>query len=50
LLRQLSRCRHGHICMENVSARTVIDRMEQMLGASAGAPLAAAQDTSFTDA
>ena len=50
LLRQLSRCRHGHICMENVSARTVIDRMEQMLGASAGTPLAAAQDTSFTDA
>ena len=50
LLRQLSRCRHGHICMENVSARSVIERMEQMLGASAGTPLAAAQDTSFTDA
>ena len=28
LLRQLSRCRHGHVCMEDVSARTVIDRME----------------------
>jgi hypothetical protein len=36
--------------MENVSARSVIERMEQMLGASAGTPLAAAQDTSFTDA
>jgi lipopolysaccharide heptosyltransferase I len=44
LLRQLSRCRHDHVCMENVSARAVIERMEHVLGNGAGAAgLAAAQ-------
>jgi len=50
LLRQLSRCRYGHVCMENVSAGAVIERMEHILGDGAGAPLAAARGTSFTDA
>jgi lipopolysaccharide heptosyltransferase I len=50
LLRQLSRCRYGHVCMENVSAGAVIERMEQILGGGAGTPLAAARGTSFTDA
>ena len=52
LLRQLSRCRYGHVCMENVSASAVIERMEYVLGdgAKAGAPLATARGTSFTDA
>jgi heptosyltransferase I len=44
LLRQLSRCRHDHVCMENVSARAVIERMEHVLGNDAGAAgFAAAQ-------
>jgi len=44
LLRQLSRCRHDHVCMENVSARAVIERMEHVLGNGAGAAgFAAAQ-------
>jgi len=30
-LRQLSRCHHGHACMENVSARAVIERMDSVL-------------------
>jgi heptosyltransferase I len=34
LLRQLSRCHYGHVCMERVSASAVIERMEQVLGAS----------------
>ena len=54
LLRQLSRCRYGHVCMENVTARAVIERMEHVLGertaASIAAPAAAAHGTSFTDA
>ena len=54
LLRQLSRCRYGHVCMQNVSASAVIERMEHVLGggdrASAGALPAAARGTSFTDA
>jgi heptosyltransferase I len=50
LLRQLSRCRYGHVCMENVSAGAVIERMEHILGDGAGAPFAAARGTSFTDA
>jgi len=50
LLRQLSRCRFGHVCMENVSARAVIERMEDVIKRSgSGAPLAV-QSTSFTDA
>jgi heptosyltransferase I len=49
LLRQLSRCRHQHVCMENVSARAVIERMEHVLTANAAAARAA-QATSFTDA
>ena len=49
LLRQLSRCRHGHVCMEDVSPRSVIERMEHVLDAGGTAPLAA-QNTSFTDA
>jgi hypothetical protein len=49
LLRQLSRCRHQHVCMENISARAVIERMEHVLSASGAAPRAA-QATSFTDA
>jgi heptosyltransferase I len=36
-LRQLSRCRYGHVCMENVSARAVIERVEPVLGTGAGA-------------
>ena len=44
LLRQLSRCRYDHVCMENVSAPAVIERMEHVLGNGAGATgLAAAQ-------
>jgi heptosyltransferase I len=44
LLRQLSRCRYDHVCMENVSASAVIERMERVLGNGAGATgLAAAQ-------
>jgi len=31
-LRALSRCRHGHACMRDVSAAAVIDRMESELG------------------
>jgi lipopolysaccharide heptosyltransferase I len=52
LLRQLSRCRYGHVCMENVSAGAVIERMEHFLGGGGGAgtPFAAARGTSFTDA
>ena len=54
LLRQLSRCHYGHVCMQNVSASAVIERMEHALGggdrASAGALPAAARGTSFTDA
>ena len=40
---------HGHVCMEDVSARAVIERMEHVLDAGGTAPLAA-QNTSFTDA
>jgi heptosyltransferase I len=36
-LRQLSRCRYDHVCMENVSARAVIERMERVLSNDAGA-------------
>ncbi len=36
-LRQLSRCRYDHACMENVSAPAVIERMERALGNGAGA-------------
>jgi len=35
-LRQLSRCRHGHACMDEVSAAAVIGRVESMLGARGG--------------
>jgi len=43
LLRQLSRCRHDHICMENVSAGSVIERMETILqhADAEAAPIAA---------
>ena len=50
LLRQLSRCRFGHVCMDNVSARAVIERMEDVITSSASAAQLAAQSTSFTDA
>ena len=33
-LRQLSRCPHAHVCMHEVSARAVIERMEAILGES----------------
>jgi ADP-heptose:LPS heptosyltransferase len=36
-LRQLSRCRYDHVCMANVSARAVIERMERVLAESTGA-------------
>ncbi len=49
LLRQLSRCRYGHVCMEDVSARDVIERIEHVLRVSGTAPNDA-QVTSFTDA
>ncbi len=45
-LRQLSRCRYDHICMANVSARAVIERMERVLaeiGSAGAAGRAAAQ-------
>jgi heptosyltransferase I len=50
LLRQLSRCRFGHVCMENVSARAVIERMEDVINGSGSAASFAVQSTSFTDA
>ena len=54
LLRQLSRCHFGHVCMENVPARAVIERMESMIGENAGASgdavSSAAHKASFTDA
>jgi heptosyltransferase I len=51
LLRQLSRCRFGHVCMENVSAQAVIERMENVIGKGSGnAAPSAAQSTTFTDA
>jgi ADP-heptose:LPS heptosyltransferase len=49
LLRQLSRCRFGHVCMDNVTARAVIERVEDVIGKGGAAPLAA-ESTSFTDA
>jgi heptosyltransferase I len=50
LLRQLSRCHYGHVCMERVSASAVIERMEQVLGASSTDARSGAHTTSFTDA
>jgi heptosyltransferase-1 len=50
LLRQLSRCHYGHVCMERVSARAVIERMEHLLGASGTDARSGAHSTSFTDA
>jgi heptosyltransferase-1 len=50
LLRQLSRCRFGHVCMENVSARAVIERMEDAINRSGGTAPLAVESTSFTDA
>ena len=41
-LRQLSRCTHGHACMQNVAASAVIERVEHMLRHSESA--AARQD------
>jgi lipopolysaccharide heptosyltransferase I len=38
LLRQLSRCRYDHICMEHVAATEVIERMERLLGDAATPP------------
>jgi lipopolysaccharide heptosyltransferase II len=49
LLRQLSRCRFGHVCMENVSAQEVIERMEDMISSGNAAPFAT-RSTTFTDA
>jgi lipopolysaccharide heptosyltransferase I len=37
-LRQLSRCRYGHACMENVSARAVIERTESILAGRPAGP------------
>jgi lipopolysaccharide heptosyltransferase I len=37
-LRVLSRCAHGHACMQNVSAATVIDRLEDELRCSRAVP------------
>jgi heptosyltransferase I len=48
LLRQLSRCHYGHVCMEQVSARAVIARIDHVLGASDAAALSATQN--FTNA
>jgi ADP-heptose:LPS heptosyltransferase len=31
-LRQLSRCTHGHACMQDVTAKAVIDRIETIIG------------------
>jgi heptosyltransferase I len=38
LLRQLSRCRHDHVCMEQVGAAAVIERMERLLGDATPSP------------
>ena len=38
LLRQLSRCRHDHACMANVTARAVIERVERVLDAAQASP------------
>ncbi len=35
-LRQLSRCPNGHVCMANVSAHAVIERIERVLSNGAG--------------
>jgi heptosyltransferase I len=35
-LRALSRCRHGHACMQEVSARAVIERVESVLRKQGG--------------
>ncbi|MGA3310881.1 MAG: glycosyltransferase family 9 protein [Xanthobacteraceae bacterium] len=35
-LRQLSRCMHAHACMQDVSARAMIERMESILQQNAG--------------
>jgi lipopolysaccharide heptosyltransferase II len=43
-LRVLSRCPHGHACMEMVSAQAVIERAEQILAASQDHPLVARAD------
>ena len=37
-LRELRQCRHGHACMDQVTAAAVIERMEAIL-AAAGAPM-----------
>jgi heptosyltransferase I len=50
LLRQLSRCHYGHVCMGHVSASAVIARMEQVLAASGTDARSGAHTTSFTDA
>src|SRR6185437_13393601 len=49
LLRQLSRCRFGHVCMENVSAQAVIERMEDVISGD-NAAVFAARSTTFTNA
>jgi heptosyltransferase I len=41
-LRQLSRCPNDHVCMTNVSARSVIERIEHVLGNGAAAAQPAA--------
>jgi heptosyltransferase I len=50
LLRLLSRCRFGHVCMEGVSARAVIECMEDVINRSGSAAPLAVRSTSFTDA
>jgi heptosyltransferase-1 len=45
-LRVLSRCQHGHACMEQVSAAAVIDRMERELAAPSVHPSGKAETAS----
>jgi ADP-heptose:LPS heptosyltransferase len=42
-LRQLSRCRHAHACMHEISAQAVIERADSVLRKHGGAGLVKAQ-------
>jgi len=44
-LRQLSRCRHAHVCMQEISARAVIERVDNILHKQAGGAAGFARTT-----
>jgi lipopolysaccharide heptosyltransferase I len=46
-LRQLSQCPHEHICMRDVAAATVIEKIEALLGKQTGKPGATARSTNL---